>query len=147
MWTSSKSPPGPKGPGGFALPGINGSSPYGGIIPLDIIPTRGYTNPMAKKRSGKAAKEGGFVDCGAVKVDAKHRVVLKEPVAEHYKVYRNDETGEILLDPQVMIPAREAWLWKNKEALASLRRGIKQAAEGKVKSMPSLAKYADDELE
>ena len=43
-------------------------------------------------------------------------------------------------DPQVMTAAREAWLFKNKKALASVRRGIKDAAEGKLHYLGSFAK-------
>ncbi len=31
-----------------------------------------------------------------------------------------------------IIPASEAWLYKNKEALESVRRGLKDAAEGRI---------------
>jgi hypothetical protein len=39
----------------------------------------------------------------------------------------NDE-GQILLNPVVSIPERELWLWQNPDALASVKRGIKQAS-------------------
>jgi hypothetical protein len=102
---------------------------------------------MAKKtKYSDVVREGDFQDYGAVKADAKHRVVLKGPVHEFYRLYRN-EAGQILLDPQVMIPAQEAWLFKNKKALASVRRGLKQLGEGKSRRLPSLAKYADTKLD
>jgi hypothetical protein len=44
-------------------------------------------------------------------------------------------------------PGDEAWLFKNPRALASVRRGLKDAAEGKVSKMPSLAKYACESLQ
>ena len=81
-----------------------------------------------------------------MKTDAKNRVVLKGSVTEHYRVYRN-ESGQILLDPQVMIPAREAWLFKNKKALASVRRGLKQMGEGKGRHLGSFSKHTDDKLD
>ncbi len=91
--------------------------------------------------------DGGFEDYGTAKPDSKHRIVLKgTQVGEHYRIYRN-EAGQILLDPQVMIPTREAWLYKNKEALASVMKGIKEAAEGKLVKLPSLAKHAHDKLD
>ncbi|MDD5627866.1 MAG: hypothetical protein PHU21_02295 [Elusimicrobia bacterium] len=102
---------------------------------------------MAKKtKYSDVVREGDFLDYGAVKADAKHRVVLKGPVHELYRVYRN-EAGQILLDPQVMIPANEAWLFKNKKALASVRRGLQQMAEGKGRCLGSHAKYADIKLD
>jgi len=34
-----------------------------------------------------------------------------------------------------IIPSSEAWLYKNKEALESVKRGLKDAAEGKVSKL------------
>ena len=70
----------------------------------------------------------------SVKPDAKKRVVLtKVQLREgiRYHVYTNS-TGQILLDPQVTIPASEVWLFNNPDALASVRRGLSDAARGKV---------------
>ena len=69
-----------------------------------------------------------------VKPDAKNRVNLHAVKALEgvtYHVYRN-RLGQIVLDPQVSIPAAEAWLFKDPEALASVRRGLSQAKRGKV---------------
>lgn len=102
---------------------------------------------MAKKpKYSGVVREGDFQDYGAVRADAKHRVVLKGPVHDFYRVYRN-AAGQILLDPQVMIPAEEAWLFKNKKALASVHRGLEQMAEGKGRYLGSFAKHADTELD
>ena len=107
----------------------------------------GYTIIMDKKsKYSGLVREGTFEDYGAVKADAKHRVVLKGPTYDLYRVYRN-EAGQILLDPQVMVPAEEAWLFKNKKALASVRRGLMQMGEGKGRYLGSFAKYADTELD
>jgi hypothetical protein len=69
-----------------------------------------------------------------VKPDAKKRVMLsKVPISEDvtYYVYCND-IGQIVLDPHVSIPASEAWLFKNPEALETVKAGLKEAAEKKV---------------
>lgn len=69
-----------------------------------------------------------------VKPDAKKRVVLpKALVLEDvtYHIYCNS-LGQIVLDPQVSIPASEVWLFKDPEAVASVRRGLADAAKGKV---------------
>jgi hypothetical protein len=69
-----------------------------------------------------------------VKPDAKKRVVLPGAKATDgitYHIYANS-LGQIVLDPQVTIPASEAWLFKNPESLASVRRGLSDAAKGKV---------------
>jgi hypothetical protein len=70
----------------------------------------------------------------SVKPDAKKRVVLqkvqiKEGVSYH--IYSNS-MGQIVLDPQVTIPASEIWLFNNRKALASVRRGLSDAAKGRV---------------
>ena len=55
--------------------------------------------------------------------------LVKENITYH--IYSND-LGQIVLDPQVTIPASEIWLFKSPEALASVRRGLSDAAKGKV---------------
>ena len=69
-----------------------------------------------------------------VKPDAKKRVVLPRNQVQEgitYHIYRNS-IGQIILDPQVTIPASEAWLFNNPAALASVRKGLSDAAEGRV---------------
>jgi hypothetical protein len=69
-----------------------------------------------------------------VKPDAKKRVVLPKLLVREgitYNIYANS-IGQIILDPQVTIPASEAWLFKNPEALASVGRGLSDAAQGRV---------------
>ena len=82
----------------------------------------------------------------SVKPDAKKRVVLpKELVGEDitFQIYSN-EYGQILLDPQVTIPASELWVFQNPEVLASLSKGIAEAKSGKVTKRGSFAKYIND---
>ena len=52
------------------------------------------------------------------------------------------ENGDILLKPMASIPARELWLYENKELLESVKRGLSQ--EGTI-DRGSFAQYADDE--
>lgn len=82
----------------------------------------------------------------SVKPDAKKRVVLpKALVGEDitYHIYANS-VGQIVLDPQVTIPASELWLFENKEALASLDRGMAESLNGQVMKRGSFAKYVKD---
>lgn len=70
----------------------------------------------------------------SVRPDAKKRVVLQHVHIEEgvtYHIYRNT-LGQIVLDPQVTIPAAEVWLFNNRDALTSVRRGITDAAKGNV---------------
>ena len=50
--------------------------------------------------------------------------------------------GKIVLEPMRAVPAKEAWLYKNPEALASVQQGLKEAGEGKVRPYRSLKKDA-----
>jgi len=70
----------------------------------------------------------------SVKPDIKKRVVLPNALVQEgiiYHIYHNS-IGQILLDPQVTIPASEAWLFNNPDALALVQRGLSDVAEGKV---------------
>jgi hypothetical protein len=78
-----------------------------------------------------------------VKPDHKKRVVLpKVLVGENitYHIYSN-ALGQILLDPQVTIPASELWLFENKGVLDSVDRGMVESANGQVIDRGSFAKY------
>jgi hypothetical protein len=69
-----------------------------------------------------------------VKPDEKKRVVLPKGLVREdvtYHIYCNS-LGQIVLDPQVSISASEVWLFKDHEAVASVRRGLADAAKGKV---------------
>lgn len=84
-----------------------------------------------------------------VRPDSKRRVTLGKALAGlgedvRFDVYRNP-SGQIVLDPQVSIPASEAWLYRNPKALAAVRRGLEEAAEGKSAPIGSFAEYADEE--
>ena len=89
-----------------------------------------------------------FREVAETRLDGKHRITLKKikTNAKYYKIYVNS-AGQIILDPQAVIPASELWLFKNKSASASLRRGLKQSAEGKLVRRPSLARHAGEEIE
>jgi hypothetical protein len=69
-----------------------------------------------------------------IKPDLKKRVVLSKiqlPDDVTYHIYCND-VGQIILDPQISIPASEAWLFNNPEYLKVIEKGLKQAARGKI---------------
>jgi hypothetical protein len=80
-------------------------------------------------------KDTDFKDIAKnVKPDAKKRVVLPKSLVSEgitYHIYSNS-LGQIVLDPQVTISASEVWLYKNPEALASVRRGLADAEKGKI---------------
>ncbi len=81
-----------------------------------------------------------------IKPDAKKRVLLPKVLFREgitYHVYTNS-FGQIVLDPQVTIPASELWLFENKDALASIDKGMAESAKGKVIKRGSFAKYVKD---
>ena len=83
-----------------------------------------------------------------VRPDSRRRVALGRALDDlgdaSFDVYK-DERGRIILDPRISIPASEAWLFRNRKALESVRRGLRDAEEGKTKTLGSFAEYADDE--
>ena len=82
----------------------------------------------------------------SVKPDAKKRVVLPKGLVREgvtYHIYGNS-LGQIVLDPQVTIPASELWLFENREALASIDRGVAESFKGQVIKRDSFAKYVKD---
>ena len=71
---------------------------------------------------------------GNLRPDTRRRVVLPKSIEAEgitYHIYVNS-TGKIILDPQVTIPASEAWLFNNPDALALARQGLSDAAQGRV---------------
>jgi len=76
--------------------------------------------------------------------DSRKRVVLPKAVVREgvtYYVYHNS-IGQIILDPQVSIPASELWVFENKDILASIDRGVRQSLDGKTIDRGSFAKRA-----
>lgn len=80
--------------------------------------------------------------------DSRGRIVLGKSSknVSGYKATFNED-GTIILEPQIEIPAREAWLYQNPEAIKKVRKGLEDAAQGRFKKRESFAKYADDEIE
>lgn len=86
---------------------------------------------------GHVLRDMHFTEIAETKPDSKNRVTLgKVPVkAHHYRIYVN-EAGQIILDPQMSIPASEMWLFKNKKALRSVVRGLADAKAGRLINAP-----------
>ena len=88
-------------------------------------------------------KNTHFEEVSEVKLDTKNRVTLGRMKVKTniYKVYCN-ELGQIILDPQVTIPAHEQWLFKNKEAAMMVKEGLEDAKKKKlVKQREDYSKY------
>jgi hypothetical protein len=69
--------------------------------------------------------------------DSKGRVCLGSFIDDNissFKAYL-DKKQRIILEPFAEIPAKELWLYKNSKALSSVKKGLKQPAKGKTKSL------------
>ena len=77
--------------------------------------------------------------------DAKKRLSLGAALSggTAYNIYRN-LLGQLVLDPVKAVPASEMWLYENKQALASVKRGLRESAEGQSVYRGSFAKYAKE---
>ncbi len=111
-------------------------------------PTTAKPAPPAKARRpapGAAAEslEGarGFrvLKDEIVRADKRGRLTVGDGAAEkQFRILINSD-GQILLDPVVVLPAREAWLYRNPQALASVLQGLREAADGEVHDLGSFA--------
>jgi hypothetical protein len=77
--------------------------------------------------------------------DTKKRLSLGEALggATAFNIYRNS-LGQLILDPVKTVPASEMWLYQNPEALASVKQGLRESAEGKTVYRGSFAKHAKE---
>jgi hypothetical protein len=77
--------------------------------------------------------------------DAKKRLSLGGALAggAAFNIYRN-ALGQLFLDPVKAIPASEAWLFENPQALASVKQGLRESAEGKRIHRGSFARHAEE---
>jgi hypothetical protein len=96
----------------------------------------------AKKLTGKLKKIPGII-----KPDSRRRIVLPAEALSRedimFYVYTN-AAGQIVLDPQVPIPASETWLFEDKSALSSLDKSMEESRQGELVDRDSFAKYAHD---
>ena len=73
--------------------------------------------------------------------DAKGRVALGGHFANRAVIVEHRSEDEVVVRLARVIPEREAWLYENPKALASVRRGLDQARKGNVaKNPPDLKK-------
>jgi hypothetical protein len=75
--------------------------------------------------------------------DAKKRLSLGEALREAtaFNIYRNP-LGQLILDPVKTVPASEMWLYENAQALASVKQGLRESAEGRTVYRGSFARHA-----
>jgi len=80
--------------------------------------------------------EDEFEEVATRTIDERNRLTLGElpEGLKRVRIYKNDR-GEVLLQPVIEIPASEAWLFRNEEALESVKKGLKDASEGKISKL------------
>lgn len=80
------------------------------------------------------------------KPDAKKRLSIGQAMedAAAYNIYRNP-LGQIVLDPVKAVPVHEAWLFEDKDALASVKRGLADSSAARTKNRGSFAENASEE--
>lgn len=83
-----------------------------------------------------------------LKVDSKGRITLGQ-LARGYSSFNVEllPDSRFLLEPMIEIPAREKWLYDNKNALKKVKTGLKHAKSGQLTSQGSFSKYLQDEKE
>lgn len=83
-----------------------------------------------------------------VRPDSKGRISLGH-LADGISGFMITETKDhkIILEPYTEIPAREKWLFDNKIALNKVKKGLKEAADGKVSKKGNFEKFVDDDIE
>ena len=79
-----------------------------------------------------------------VRPDSKGRITLGAYAkgVSSYRI-RQEKDGRLILEPYAEVPAREAWLYKNRKALESVKQGLRDAKAGKVHDLGDFTKYID----
>ncbi len=83
-------------------------------------------------------------------VDKKGRLTLGRRFAGKTVIVKEIDDSSVVVTAAVVIPEREAWLYRNKPALESVQRGLNQArkrqftAGPKLEADTALARQLDD---
>ena len=85
-----------------------------------------------------------------ISMDNKQRISLTGVLSKEerinyssFRIYRDE--GRIVLEPVAIVPEKDHWIYRDKQALDSLMKGIKDAEEGRLQDLGSFAKYAKDD--
>ena len=107
-----------------------------GAIPLVPFRALWYYNGMANKRETATIDRDEFVEIDTRSVDERNRLTLGGALqgVKRVRVLRS-KRGEILLQPLTEVPASEAWLWQNEQALEDVIEGFKDAQAGRTSKL------------
>lgn len=77
-----------------------------------------------------------FQEIGTRTIDDRNRLTLGEFMkgSKRVRLYMN-EGGELFLQPVVEVPTSEVWLFQNKQAIESVKKGLKDAAGGRISKL------------
>jgi hypothetical protein len=76
--------------------------------------------------------------------DSAGRIIIGKAFRGKLFSVQPQPNGDILLSPVVVRHEREAWLFENAEALASVRRGLEQSARGETHDLGDFSQYAHE---
>lgn len=104
-----------------------------------------------KKKEVLEIKEK-FIPIDTRSLDSKHRITLggrlqkflmSKIKIDSYQVFLGKQ-GDILLRPTVSIPSHEAWIYRHPEVIGKVRKGLKEAGEGKIEQIGNLEDFLDN---
>jgi len=90
---------------------------------------------------------GNFLDAELKRSDQAGRITIGREFRDKLFAVQAQPNGDILLSPVVVRHERESWLFDNKEALESVRRGLEQSARGETHNLGSFAQFAEEDEE
>jgi hypothetical protein len=71
------------------------------------------------------------------------KLIGKKIRVESYQVFLG-KNGDILLRPMMSIPSSEAWVYNSPESAGKIRKGLKEAREGKSERVDDLDAFLGD---
>ena len=104
-----------------------------------------------KKKEVVEIKEK-FMPVDTRPLDSKHRITLggrlqrlmmRKIKIDAYQIFVG-KGGDILLRPAVSIPSSEAWVYNNPEVIGKVRKGLREAGEGKTEKVNDLEGFLND---
>lgn len=110
------------------------------------------TLKVAQKKKQTFEIREVFIPVDIRPLDSKHRITLggrlqkllmSKMKIDSYQVFVGKE-GDILLRPAVSVPSNEAWIYRNPEVIGKIRRGLKEAVEGKIEKADDLEGFLSD---
>jgi hypothetical protein len=82
----------------------------------------------------------------SLRVDSRGRIaigsLLKSFNISSVKAFFDEDKKNIILEPYVEIPARDSWLFSDKDKLNSVMIGLEQAKNGDTEYLGDFSKYA-----